>query len=140
MMNNEYLAEELAGKKIRPTAVRLRVFDFFKQNPVALSLNDIENELNPIDRTTLFRTLKTFEKHGIIHTVNTENGQVQYAPCADSCNCSYSDHLHVHFSCQSCRKTYCLYDMRIKDVKLPRGFTPLDANVVIKGVCKQCSA
>lgn len=139
-MNSEFLAEELTEKKIRPTAVRLRVFDFFKQTPHALSLNDIESELNPIDRTTLFRTLKTFEKHGIIHAVNTENGQVQYAPCADSCSCSYSDHLHVHFSCHSCGKTYCLHETRIEAVKLPGGFVPLDANVVIKGICEACSA
>lgn len=139
-MNNEYLAEKLAEKKIRPTAVRLRVFDFLKQNAVALSLNDIENKLNPIDRTTLFRTLKAFEKHGIIHAVNGENGLVQYAACSDSCSCSYSDHMHVHFSCHSCQKTYCLNDIRISAATLPEGFTPLDANVVIKGICKQCSA
>lgn len=139
-MNNEYLAEELAEKKIRPTAVRLRVFGLLKQNPIALSLNDIEHELNPIDRTTLFRTLKAFEKHGIIHTVNGERGLVQYALCSVSCSCSYSDHMHVHFSCHSCRKTYCLYDIRIPGATLPEGFTPLDANVVIKGLCKPCSA
>lgn len=88
MMNSEFLAEELNERKIRLRAVRLLVVDFFKQPPQALSLNDIESELNPIDRTTLFRTLKPYEKHGIIHTLNRENSQVQYAPCADSCSCS----------------------------------------------------
>lgn len=137
-MNNIFLEKELSNKNVRPTAVRLRVLDLFKKNPVAVSLNEIEDELKPVDRITLFRTLKTFEKHGIIHTVSAESGHVKYAPCAESCSCSYADHMHVHFSCQSCHKMYCLYDLRIPIIELPAGFKPVDASVVIKGTCKHC--
>lgn len=48
MMNSEFLAEDLSERKIRLRAVRLRVVDLFKQTPHALSLNDIEGELNLI--------------------------------------------------------------------------------------------
>jgi len=138
-MNDHLLEKELLNKNIRPTAVRLRVLKQFRSDIVAVSLNGLEKELKPVDRTTLFRTLKTFEKSGLIHTVNEENGTIKYALCSDSCNCSYTDHLHVHFSCQACLKTYCLYDTRMTDVELPDGFVPVDANVVIKGICKTCS-
>jgi Fur family ferric uptake transcriptional regulator len=139
-MNNEVLAQELATKNIRPTAVRLRVLNKFRTYSVAFSLNELEHELTPVDRSTLFRTLKTFEEGGIIHSVNEENGQVKYALCAKDCSCSYDDHRHVHFNCQSCLKTFCLHDVRIQNVALPSGFRPMDANVVIKGICSACSA
>ncbi|MGF1672010.1 MAG: Fur family transcriptional regulator [Balneolaceae bacterium] len=138
-MDHQFLEQQLSKKNIRPTAVRLRVLNQFSSDPVAVSLNELEEELKPVDRSTLFRTLKTFEKSGIIHTVNEENGTVKYALCAESCNCSYTDHLHVHFSCNTCLKTFCLHDIHIPDVDLPDGFVPVDANVVIKGICKSCS-
>lgn len=138
-MVTHLLEQELSEKNIRPTAVRLRVLNQFKADPVAVSLNELEKELKPVDRSTLFRTLKTFEKSGIIHTVNEENGTIKYALCAESCSCSYNDHLHVHFSCQACLKTWCLNDTQIPEVELPVGFVPADANVVIKGNCSNCS-
>ena len=139
MMNTSLLENELLEKDIRPTAVRLRVLQQFRMAMIAYSLNELEEALKPVDRITLFRTLKTFEKSGIIHSVNEHNGIIKYALCAESCNCSYSDHLHVHFSCQACQKTFCLYETRVPDVSLPAGFVPLDANVVIKGICAACS-
>jgi len=138
-MDNQFLEKELSARNIKPTPVRLRVLKQFRSDIVAVSLNELEEELKPVDRTTLFRTLKTFEKSGIIHTVNEENGIVKYALCAESCSCSYNDHLHVHFSCQACRKTFCLYEVQVPEIELPNGFVPLDANVVIKGICKVCS-
>ena len=139
-MATELLEKKLSNKNIRPTAVRLRVLEHFRSDSVAMSLNELEEALKPVDRSTLFRTLKTFEKSGVIHTVNEENGSVKYALCAETCSCSYSDHLHVHFSCTACSKTYCLYDVRIPDVSLPTGFLPADANVVIRGLCSSCTA
>lgn len=130
---------ELVKKEIRPTAVRLRVLEQFQSDPAAVSLNELEEKLQPVDRTTLFRTLKMFEKKGVVHAVHDENGIIKYALCADSCRCSYSDHLHVHFSCKRCKKTTCLHDVQIPEVMLPQGYVPQDANVVIKGVCNLCS-
>lgn len=138
-MGNHLLEKELSEKNIKPTPVRIRVLRQFRLDTVAVSLNELEEELGPVDRSTLFRTLKTFEKNGIIHTVNEENGIVKYALCAESCSCSYNDHLHVHFSCQSCSKTFCLYEVQVPDIELPAGFIPKDANVVIKGICEVCS-
>lgn len=138
-MTNEVLEKELLGNKIRPTAVRIRVLEFFKDYPFAVSLNDLEQVLQPVDRTTLFRTIKTFEEGGILHSINEENGLVKFALCSDDCSCSYTDHSHVHFSCKTCLKTYCLFDVRIEDINLPEEFIPLDASVVIKGICNHCS-
>ena len=39
--------------------------NIFKKNKVAVSLTDVENNFEKSDRTTLFRTLKTFAKSEI---------------------------------------------------------------------------
>lgn len=138
-MINNTIEKKLENHKIRPTAVRLRVLDFFKKHSQAVSLNELEQLLYPIDRTTLFRTVKTFQQHGIIHPVNEPNGVLKYARCADGCTCSYQDHLHIHFSCEQCGNTFCLNDAPIANPDLPEGFIPKDASVLIKGMCPNCS-
>lgn len=65
-MNRE-LEHKLEHRKIKPTAMRLLVLDFFQKQDHAISLKDLENGLESTDRVTLFRTLKTFEEHKIIH-------------------------------------------------------------------------
>ena len=52
----------LESKGIRPTAMRLLVFQHLVKSKVATTLSDIENAFAKADRTTLFRTLKTFEQ------------------------------------------------------------------------------
>jgi Fur family ferric uptake transcriptional regulator len=61
------LEHQLERRKIKPTAMRLVVLDFLTKNNYAVSLKDLEAGLESTDRVTLFRTLKTFEDHKIIH-------------------------------------------------------------------------
>jgi len=133
------IEQELVKHKIRPTAVRLRVLNVIKKYSHAVSLNELEHLLNPIDRTTLFRTVKTFQQNGIIHPVTESDGVLKYARCADGCTCSYQDHLHIHFSCELCANIFCMYDTSAQIPNLPEGFIPKDASVLIKGICPNCS-
>jgi Fur family transcriptional regulator, ferric uptake regulator len=139
MMENKTIERELENLEIRPTAVRLRVLGFFNKHTHAISLNELEQQLNPIDRTTLFRTIKTFQQKGILHPISEADGALKYARCADGCTCSYQDHLHIHFSCEYCGHTFCLHDVPAPNPKLPEGFIPNDASVLINGVCPNCS-
>jgi len=56
--------ERLLNKNIHPTAMRILVLDFLQDKNSAISLSDIEKGLQPADRTTIYRTLKTFEHNG----------------------------------------------------------------------------
>ena len=67
---NKQLEEVLQKKEIKPTAMRLLVLEFMLNSPVAVSLHDLEREFQYSDRTTLFRTLKTFEQQLLIHRIN----------------------------------------------------------------------
>ena len=57
----------LKNRKIKPTASRILVLRYFLENDNAISLKKLENDLHHSEKSTLYRTLKTFEKQKIIH-------------------------------------------------------------------------
>ena len=130
--------QRLANKHINPTAMRILVLNSLSQKRAAVSLADIEKSLEPADRITIYRTLKTFAEKGLIHIIDDGTGSHKYALCAD--NCDEGDHhdLHVHFNCVSCKETFCLPNTKIPDVMLPADFTSTEMNLVVKGICSAC--
>lgn len=132
------LEHHLERRKIKPTAMRLVVLDFILNNNHAVSLKDLEAGLESTDRITLFRTLKTFEDHKVIHSIDDGSGSVKYAMCIDSCECDYPQDIHVHFHCKICNETQCLPKVKIPPIHLPGDYAPEEANVVVKGICNKC--
>lgn len=132
------LENQLTRRKVKPTAMRLLVLDFFSRNDHAISLKDLENGLESTDRVTLFRTLKTFEEHRIIHSIDDGSGAVKYAMCSDVCECDYPRDAHVHFHCKVCNETQCLPKVKVPPLPLPANYQAEEANVVVKGVCAKC--
>lgn len=59
----------LIAKQITPTPMREMVLEFILKQNTAISLSDLEKEFQHSDRTTLYRTLKTFEEWGMIHNI-----------------------------------------------------------------------
>ncbi len=109
------------------------------QSNVAKTLGDIENAFTKADRTTLYRTLKTFEEKGIVHQVDDGTGTIKYALCEAGCNCDIDRDLHLHFHCSNCRETICLTEHKIPQINLPDGYVAEDMNLVVKGICEHCS-
>ena len=137
---NKQLEEVLQKKEIKPTAMRLLVLEFMLNSPVAVSLHDLEREFQYSDRTTLFRTLKTFEQQLLIHRINDGTGSVKYALCHGDCVGSEHTDLHLHFYCYSCQQTYCLPKHQVPDVSLPGNYVLKELSLVAKGVCENCNA
>ena len=130
--------QKLANKKINPTAMRMLVLDLLLKQHAAISLSDIEKSLGPADRITIYRTLKTFEEKGLIHIIDDGTGSPKYALCLEECDADRHHDMHVHFYCTSCKETFCLPDSKIPDLSLPNGFTSVEMNLVVKGVCNNC--
>jgi Fur family transcriptional regulator, ferric uptake regulator len=133
------LDNTLQQKDIKPTAMRLLVLDFLLKQPAAVSLNDLEVAFNRADRITLYRTLKTFEEKGLVHSITDGTGSVKYALCADSCQAQEHHDLHVHFHCNRCAETYCLPKSRIPEIPLPDNFQTEEVSLVMKGTCANCA-
>lgn len=132
----EKLLEE---RKVRPTAMRILIYKFMAQKDIAVALTDIENAFVKADRTTLYRTLKTFEENSIVHQIDDGTGVSKYALCEAGCNCEIEQDLHLHFHCSICDETICLTEHKIPHINLPDGYFAEDVNLVVKGICEKCS-
>lgn len=130
--------KKLADKKINSTPMRILVLDLLFQKKAAVNLADIEKSLEPADRITIYRTLKTFAEKGLIHIIDDGTGSHKYALCADDCDEGDHHDLHVHFNCITCKETFCLPNTKIPDVILPADFTSTEMNLVVKGICSAC--
>ena len=58
--------KKLEEKRIKPTAMRQLVLSVLTEQRVAISLPELEKKFDKADKTTLYRTLKTFEKNRLI--------------------------------------------------------------------------
>jgi Fe2+/Zn2+ uptake regulation proteins len=130
--------KRLEDRGIRITAVRLMILKEMLNSPQAFSLADLEEKLDTVDKSTLFRTISLFHEKLLIHSIDDGSGSMKYSVCSSDCMCSLND-LHVHFFCTKCKKTYCLESIHIPKVQLPTGFLLENVNFVLKGLCNHCS-
>lgn len=135
---NESEENKLNNKGVRPTAMRILVLQYLTELGHMTSLIDLENHFDYADKSTLFRTLKTFEDKGVIHKVDDGTGIVKYGLCSETCSCLKEDQ-HFHFHCEKCKETYCLSSMSIPKLELPSQFILRQVNLVLKGICPNCN-
>ncbi|REG87499.1 transcriptional repressor [Lutibacter sp. A80] len=135
----ETIEQVLESKNIRITAMRMLIYKFLVEKEVAVTLSDIENAFEKADRTTLYRTIKTFEEKDIVHQIDDGTGITKYALCEKDCNCEIETDLHLHFHCTNCNKTICLTENKIPKITVPDGFISENVNLVVKGICDKCS-
>lgn len=132
----ETAEQHLQEHGVRPTAVRILVWKTISQLKLAFTLNDVESMLPYTDRSSIFRTLKLFTENQLLHEIDDGLGSCKYCLC----RCEHNDHLnHVHFSCTTCGKTYCLENQTIPVVQLPEGFVMNEVEYVMKGICPTCA-
>lgn len=135
---NTFIENLLDKKSVQVTAMRILVLEQFLGSKEAKSLMDLEQDMPRADRTTIFRTLKTFLKKGILHEVNDGSVSQRYALCADSCKDMEHQDTHPHFHCLSCEKTVCLETVTASLPDLPKGYQATFFEIIVKGTCPTC--
>jgi Fur family transcriptional regulator, ferric uptake regulator len=132
--------EEILKKNhLSVTDSRQKIMQLFLNSDGALAHADIEKRTGEsFDRVTVYRTLQAFVEKGIIHLIPTRDNSIKYALCKDDCVEGHHHDNHVHFICDECHKTICLDDVTVPQVKLPKGFTPQHAEMVVNGICEDC--
>ncbi len=129
----------LKNHKLSKTDSRQKIMELFLTSAGALSHGDIEKSTGAgFDRVTIYRTLQSFVESGIIHLIPTSDNSIKYALCKDDCQSGHHHDNHVHFVCDDCKQTTCLDDVVIPVIKLPKGFTSNQSEMMISGVCKDC--
>lgn len=130
----------LKRNQLSVTESRKKILELFQNNEGALAHHDIEERTSEkFDRVTIYRTLQTFVEKGIIHTIPSADNSIRYALCKDACTEGHHHDNHVHFICDVCATTYCLDDIVVPQVALPKGFLARQIDVVVNGKCENCS-
>jgi Fur family ferric uptake transcriptional regulator len=125
---------------IRRTNCRVDILHEFIGATHALSQPDLERAMGEsYDRVTIYRTLTLYLDKGLIHKVLDDSGAMKYALCPDTCQDHAHNHEHVHFKCVTCGNTICIESVEVPSIKLPEGYQLQETNLLLSGVCKDCS-
>lgn len=124
---------------LRVTPVRIQVLAYFHRISQAVSHGDLELEFPSLDRITLYRTLKSFEENGILHSFKDIEGQSRYALCEHECVEHTHHDEHLHFHCTLCKQYFCLNQVAMSPMQLPVGFQIKQIHFSAEGLCANCA-
>ncbi len=125
----------LNSHNLKRTSCREGIIEVVMIAKQALSDNEIRERLvGNYDRTTFYRSFKTLEEHNIIHKIVVDNHLVKYA--LDT-TITLKD-KHAHFYCNECDTVKCMDNVSVHKYQLPDGYSDVETEVLIKGICADC--
>ncbi len=139
-MNKSDYTKLLESHDIKPTSNRILVARALAHKRHPVSLRELEDDLQTIDKSGIFRSLVLFHDHHLVHAIEGGDGTMLYELCHSQHTAmdEDDDDQHVHFYCQRCRRTICLHDTPVPDIRLPEGFRCRSMNFTLKGLCPDC--
>lgn len=138
-MDTEYFKDLLRTRDLKATKPRLSLLSTMHGYETAMPYSAIQESMESMDRVTLYRTLESLKKSGIIHKAFQDNNETYYAICGHSCNKDNHAHDHIHFKCVQCESVTCEKPSTPLKVSMP-GFDINTTSVYVEGVCKSCKA
>lgn len=135
---NQIYIERLEKRGVKPTAMRILILRAVTDAVFPVSLADLEEKLETVDKSTIFRILTLFLNHHLIHGIEDGSGSLKYEACAGECECSVKD-MHAHFYCRMCHRTFCFKNIHIPLIDLPKEFVMEGVNYMVKGICADCA-
>lgn len=131
------LEQKLRAHQIQPTAMRILILEYLLQQKTGIDLATLEQVFDRAERSTLFRTLKTFEQKGLIHAIH-DGQSTKFALCKDDCSVNTHHDQHIHFTCTQCQQTSCISTPHLPQINLPQHYTLSELNIIAKGTCPDC--
>lgn len=131
-------AQLLRSKGLRQTRARKAVLELLDRAGRPLSQHEIAGspETRGFDRVTLYRTLATLQKVGLLHRIQGIDGVWRFR--------SHSAHPgacagnHIHFLCLECSQMDCLPEQPLPWIREPEGAEVLGMQLVVYGRCAAC--
>ncbi len=138
---NSSIIKTLEESNIKPTPMRMLVLEQLIIQNQNLSLSEMEELLYPADRITIYRTLQTFVKHGLAHSIDTLNNGSIYALCSKDCPLEAHQDNHPHFFCELCKKVTCNNDFVVAIERQPDApqYHINKVEITLKGLCPDCA-
>ncbi|MBD3225298.1 MAG: transcriptional repressor [Caldithrix sp.] len=134
----EYFIESCRKNNLKVTPQRMAIFQALVQdgshpNPEII-YNRVRAKHPTISFATVYKTLETFEKFGLITRVTRLHDTVRYDPEIEP---------HHHIICVKCRKVINLFDEGLNNLPVPREVTSsnhvVDYSVHFNVVCEDCN-
>jgi len=98
---------------------------------------DVEEALESVDSSSVFRAISLFVEHHLLHEVEDGSKSKKYCLCRNDHECRI-DEFHCHFYCERCQKTFCMDTVPLPVVNAPEGFVVTRINYLMKGLCADC--
>lgn len=127
----------LKEKNIKITAARKIILSILEQADEAVTAESVYEKCmhigDSINLSTVYRTLETFEEKGIVKKFNLGDNRYSYSIIHD-------EHKHIVECnmCHKCVEVECPMQVFEEIIKNETGFTVMEHDFHIKGICKQC--
>ncbi len=136
-MNTGQLLHAVGLRKTRARKVVLQVLND-TDRPLSHQEIAAQEETRILDRVTLYRTLTTLQKAGLLHRVQGIDGVWRFrGHHTHSGKCGGN---HIHFLCLECSQMSCLPEQPLPWVKEPDSAEVFGKQLVVYGRCAQCRA
>ncbi len=137
--STETVTHILKKKGVRVTQNRVDLLDILNDAQHPLNQKDIEERLSvKPDRVTLYRNLRFFVDHKIIHKIEVNDSLTSYSLNRTFIEEEHSEE-HLHFYCSVCHKVICMPQLSIKEYDLPEGFSQQSSKLIVNGICNICN-
>jgi Fur family ferric uptake transcriptional regulator len=132
------IRDMLKTSKLYCTEVRIAILKVLMTTDKPLSQEQLAQHLGAksFDKVTIYRTLESLLKVGLVHKAFIEKRAVHYELAH---NCTESQ-CHPHFTCTSCGNTHCLTEISLPMAESPhKGFIIQRQQVRLEGLCPACA-
>jgi Fur family ferric uptake transcriptional regulator len=125
----------LRDKGLRTTRCRRAVLATVAAADEPLTVEQIADALagEGFDLSTIYRTVETFEQHGMLNRLDLGDGTRRYCGC---------DGHHHHIRCLKCGRIdkvdLCLVERMQGAIEKTLGYRIVDHSLVFTGVCRRC--
>ena len=134
-MSKQDIVDKLKFFDLKSTNQRITIYEAIygmKNHPSAELVYEKIKEDNPtITLATVYNTLETFSKSGLINKISSSNGKLRYDP---------NTHLHNHIYCTKTDDIYDFYDEELESLlkkfiasKQIDNFVIQDFKLLVKG-------
>lgn len=137
-MDEKTATHLLVEHGVKPTANRIVIVKALAKERNPSSMKELEDHILSIDKSNIFRALTLFREHHLVHCIEDGDGGMRYELCLSHDHDADEDE-HVHFFCEVCHKTFCLHEVEMPELDVPREYLVRGVNVLVKGVCPNCS-
>jgi len=143
MKHEEVSIEDLLAKaSMRKTPVRRGVLQVLAKSADPMAVPAILEKLpEHTDAVTVYRTLNSFTRKGMVHRVRGEDRTWRYAISGAK---QAVPHQHPHFVCRDCGRVECIEQANISDrfvrsIPVDTGYRVEYAEMLLHGLCARCA-